>query len=169
LGHRDDLARLTPALRRFASALIPREGSGPNDAAAEMVHRTLALALKTGRQPAADQLRIWLYTTLIHLNQARLQAISEAGGAPPASPAPRSQGVNQALLELPLSDREALLLVVIEGFTYAQSAEILGISRATLVCRIARARALLGQHLDAALPFGARRHLRQPNHLRLVK
>jgi RNA polymerase sigma-70 factor (ECF subfamily) len=170
LGHRDDLAKLTPALRRFAGALIPRDAARGGDpgggSAHDLVVKTLTAALRTGRQASFEQLRMWLYSTLVHLNHARLQAESQAAGATPSS---RSQGVSQSLMELSTPDREALLLVVTEGFTYAQSAEILGISRATLVSRVARARAVLEQHLDAALPFGARRLLRHPSHLRLVK
>lgn len=168
MSHRDEIARLTPGLRRFAHALALREPCRTNEPADELVQKTIAAALRTGRHPTADALRIWLYGTFVNLFHARMREESRPMSGSPA-PAARSQGVTQSLLELAVEDREALLLVVLEGFTYGQCAEILGVSRAAVVCRIARARQVLGQHLGVALPFEARRQLRQPAHLRLVK
>jgi len=44
---------------------------------------------------------------------------------------------------LPLEQREALLLVVLEGASYAEAADILGIPAGTLMSRLGRARAAL--------------------------
>jgi predicted DNA-binding protein (UPF0251 family) len=57
-----------------------------------------------------------------------------------------SQGnFSAALLDLGLDEREALLLVALEGFDYGQAARILKISRSVLVGRLARARAALSE------------------------
>lgn len=167
MGHREDIARLIPALRRFAHALVLHDDARTGDVADDLVQRCVAAALRAGTQTSPDSLRLWLYATLVNLNHARLR--TDATFSRNAVPQPRSQGVTQSLLDVSVEDREALLLVVLEGFTYVQASEILGLTRATLLCRLARARIVLGQHLDAALPFEARRHLRQPTHLRLVK
>jgi RNA polymerase sigma-70 factor (ECF subfamily) len=167
VGHREDIARLIPALRRFAHALVLRDDARAGDVADELVHRVVVAALRAGPQPSPDSLRLWLYTTFINLNHVRLRTHAPASAAPAVQT--RSQGLTQSLLELSLEDREVLLLVALEGFSYGQAGEILGISRAALVCRVARARHVLGQHLDVALPFETRRHLRHPTHLRLVQ
>lgn len=73
----------------------------------------------------------------------------------------------EALLSLALEEREALLLVVLEGFSYAQAARILKISRAVLVARLAQARAALGE--IPAPEFASRPAKVLPSYLRLVK
>jgi RNA polymerase sigma-70 factor (ECF subfamily) len=52
-------------------------------------------------------------------------------------------GVVQALAGLPAEQREALLLVAIEGLSYRDAADILEIPIGTLTSRIARAREAL--------------------------
>ena len=89
--------------------------------------------------------------------------------AKPRPASGRSQGISHALDALPLEEREALLLVVLEGFNYAQAADVLSVPRAALAARIARARQLLSEHLDAALPIEARNRVRHPEYLRLIK
>ena len=66
-----------------------------------------------------------------------------AGKLPLSAASPRSTFAD-TLLALSLEEREALLLVALEGFTHAQAARILKISRTILVARLARARAALG-------------------------
>jgi RNA polymerase sigma-70 factor (ECF subfamily) len=51
--------------------------------------------------------------------------------------------VGRALAQLPDDQREALLLVVVEGQSYADAATILGIPAGTLMSRLGRARAAL--------------------------
>ena len=80
----------------------------------------------------------------------------------------RRHGVTHALDAMNLEDREAFLLVVLEGLTYTEACDVLAIPRTTLVTRLLRAR----QHLDAVLeaPANADHRPRRPNtHLRVVK
>jgi RNA polymerase sigma-70 factor (ECF subfamily) len=51
---------------------------------------------------------------------------------------------------LATEEREALLLVALEGFSYQEAAEIIGAPKATLIARLMRARAALAaaQGLD---------------------
>jgi RNA polymerase sigma-70 factor, ECF subfamily len=70
-------------------------------------------------------------------------------------------------LDLGLDEREALLLVALEGFDYGQAARILKISRSVLVGRLARARAALSETVpveSSGRPVKAR-----PTYLQLVK
>jgi RNA polymerase sigma-70 factor (ECF subfamily) len=49
----------------------------------------------------------------------------------------------RAIETLAAEQREALLLVVLEGMSYAEAAEVLGIPMGTLMSRLGRARAAL--------------------------
>jgi RNA polymerase sigma-70 factor (ECF subfamily) len=77
--------------------------------------------------------------------------------------------VREALAKIPLEDREALLLVVVEGFSYEQAASILGLSRLGVASRVARARRQLDGPLEATLSGEAPPRPRHPPSLRLVK
>jgi RNA polymerase sigma-70 factor (ECF subfamily) len=60
--------------------------------------------------------------------------------------------VEVALATLPGLYREALLLVAMEGLTPSEAAEICGVTAEAMRQRLARARALLGKHLEATGP-----------------
>ena len=63
---------------------------------------------------------------------------------PPAQPGRLALAeVDRALTKLPDDQREALLLVVVEGQSYAEAATILDIPIGTLMSRLGRARAAL--------------------------
>ena len=55
--------------------------------------------------------------------------------------------VGRALDELSLEQRTALLLVAVEGLTYAETAVVLGVPVGTVMSRVARARRSLGRKL----------------------
>lgn len=79
----------------------------------------------------------------------------------PDSHAERQQTVNRvraAVAALPLGQRQAVTLVDLEDFSYAEVAEILTIPIGTVMSRLCRARASLKQILEEA-PM-AQRHLR---------
>ena len=67
---------------------------------------------------------------------------------------------------LALEEREALMLVVLEGLSYSQSAAILGLPRPTLIARLARARAKMTTRMHRASPH---RTGESRTHLRLIK
>jgi RNA polymerase sigma-70 factor (ECF subfamily) len=100
---------------------------------------------------------------MVHIEKENFSAGGPraAGTLPvPASP------FAAALLALPLEEREALLLVVLEGFSFAHAARILKISRTVLVMRLARARAALS---EIASETPSRPAKPRPSYLRVVK
>jgi RNA polymerase sigma-70 factor (ECF subfamily) len=164
---RDDLNSCAPRLRRFARALITGHPA-PHKIADDLVRAMLPRALETGPscgRRGAD-LHLHLYALLIEGNRERVTAEglgikahmelenfyaggTRAGGTLPLSAASPGGKLADALMALSLEDREALLLVALEGFTHAQASRILRISRAVLLARLARARAALGDILPA--------------------
>ena len=66
----------------------------------------------------------------------------------PSIPAPQPGHIAlaemaRAIETLPLDQKEALLLIALEGVSYAEAAAILGIPQGTLMSRLGRARAAL--------------------------
>jgi RNA polymerase sigma-70 factor, ECF subfamily len=84
-----------------------------------------------------------------------------------ASALESNDGLCNAICALKLEEREALLLVSLEGFSYAQAARILKISRPILVARLSRARERLPKNLKDR--SSSRRAKWRPTHLRVVK
>ena len=162
---RTELERLAPELRRFARALVARDSGDPARDAEALTRDTLARAIRAERQGRARDPRVWLRATLMGLNRARLKA---RGASVPAA-ANAGPGVTDALGALPLDQREALLLVTLEGFSYAEAAEALCVPRIAIGARVARARITLETLLDGASPIDGRGKTRHPPHLRLVK
>lgn len=62
------------------------------------------------------------------------------------------QEINHAMANLPLPQREALVLVAVEEFTYAEAAEICGCEVGTVKSRVARAREILQKKIPEGLP-----------------
>ena len=170
----EDLNALTPRLRRYARALIA--GSPvPNETADDLIHATLMRAIGARHVGIASDLAIRLYATVTQLHREvamSRQTLAAVGAGRPTLvglPTERPQGERQtklssALLRLPLEDREAILLVGLEGFTHAEAARILRVSRSVLIDRLTQARTALDAHLTA-------RPVSKPataTHLRLV-
>jgi RNA polymerase sigma factor (sigma-70 family) len=60
------------------------------------------------------------------------------------------QGVSRALQDLPPDQREVIALVVLEGLSYRDAADILEIPMGTLTSRLTRGRQALTQRLETA-------------------
>lgn len=156
-----DVEGYVPSLRRYARGLIGPETADPSGCAEDMVREVVERARGRGQLGAFRDPQLWLYATLTVRNRAR-----SATGSPAPKPArPRAPGPTDGLGRLALEDREALLLVVIEGFNYAQAASILGLSRPGVANRVARARVQISGGAQAQ-PTPKPRH---PPYLRLVK
>jgi RNA polymerase sigma-70 factor, ECF subfamily len=176
---RDEVSVLALRLRRYARALT-QASPAPSDIADELVYATLLHMHDNGSLDRTSDATLTAFTLLTQLNRDRLRerrwravgatrgaAVSMDRGQGKPDPAKgRSKGLLEGLADLKLEEREALLLVVLEQFSYAQASHILHVSSTGLMSRLARARASLDGLLEAPLDATGRR---RGSHLRLVK
>ena len=145
-----------PALRRYARALT-RDA----DIADDLVQDTLVRALRSEHLFQGDEIRSWLYTILTNLNRNRLRSLArrpvlspiEDNDAPDlAGPEAGGRDIERALAMLVEEQRTALLLVVLEGLSYREVAEVQGVPIGTVMSRLARARVQIKTYLDGERP-----------------
>ncbi|MBC3409838.1 MULTISPECIES: sigma-70 family RNA polymerase sigma factor [Pseudomonas] len=144
---------LLQRLRRFALWLCRDPGS-----ADDLVQATVERALSRWRQQhSEDGLRPWLFTILYRLyldgkRRERLHArwLSLFGRSQAEEPIGDNvesivlaQVDLQAFARLSTEQRALLLLVSVEGLSYKEAAETLGIPIGTVMSRLSRARAAL--------------------------
>jgi RNA polymerase sigma-70 factor (ECF subfamily) len=143
-----------PALRRYARAL-----TGERHAADELVQDSLERAWSRFHlwRPGTD-VRAWLFTIMHNLYANAVRKAKRAPTYAPLVEADRMSAIEsnaeagievssliQALASLPDSQREVLLLVSLEGLTYEQVSQVLGIPIGTVMSRLSRAREHLRQ------------------------
>jgi RNA polymerase sigma-70 factor, ECF subfamily len=145
-----------PALRRYARAL-----TRDVETADDLVQDTLVRALRSEHLFHGGDVRSWLYTILTNLNRNRLRSLARRpvmtviadDDAPDMSgPEAGSRDIERALASLVEDQRAALLLVVLEGLTYREVAEVQGVPVGTVMSRLARARAQIRAFLDGERP-----------------
>jgi len=138
-----------PPLRRYARALL-RDASRADDLIQDTLLR--ALAKQHLWQPGTN-LRAWLFTLMhnLHVNLVR-QSLREgamvdvedvsadlvATTDPTASRQLRE--IEEAIAQLPIEQRQVLLLIGLEGIRYDEAAVILGVPVGTVRSRLSRAR-----------------------------
>ncbi len=148
---KNELLGVIPHLRAFARSL-----TGRSDLADDLVQETLLKAWAARERYApGTRMKSWTfvilrnsYLTLLRRNRFRGEWDEEAMGhlltAPPAQDqSMHLSDVQRGLLELPESQREALILVGAGGFSYEEAAEICGCAVGTVKSRVARARVAL--------------------------
>lgn len=157
-----ELAALVPRLRRFARSLT----HDPADAD-DLVQLSLERALNARAQwQSGTRLDSWMYRimkngwideTRARSRRARTFAPPEAGehvgaDARPAVEARIDVGnVARAMERLPDEQRLAVALVLVEGLSYKEAAEVLDVPMGTLTSRLVRGRqALMAQLGEAA-------------------
>ncbi len=156
-------------LRRYALVLT-RDGDRAEDLVQEALMRALAGAA-TWRSGLA--LRPWLLSIVhnTHVSRRRRALVEHAGAkelaaaAVPAAPPSQYGRVElgqtmRALLGLPEDQREVIVLVAIDGLSYKEAAEILGLPMGTLMSRLARAREALRRAVAGGGESGERPALR---------
>ncbi len=145
-----------PALRRYARALT-RDA----DIADDLVQDTLVRALRSEHLFEGEEIRSWLYTILTNLNRNRLRSLArrpvlspiEDNDAPDlAGPEAGARDIERALALLVEEQRAALLMVVLEGMSYREVAEVQGVPIGTVMSRLARARAQIKTYLEGGRP-----------------
>ncbi len=165
-----DLIEHLPRLRRYARALTS-DRFAADDLVQDTVERALS-RFSLFRQ--GSKLDAWLMTLMhnIFVNQLRAQA-----ARPPSDPldeqfvepaVPGTQGdalalrdLASALAQLPPEQREVLLLVTLEEFSYEDAARALGIPVGTVMSRLSRGRERLRALLSGEAPAAA--------HLKVIK
>jgi RNA polymerase sigma-70 factor (ECF subfamily) len=155
-GFRQGIQATIPALRRYARALT-RDA----EAADDLVQDTLLRALRSEHLFHGGDIRAWMYTILTNLNRNRLRSLSRRPTLTPiedhdvaAAPGSEAGGrdIERALALLVDEQRTALLLVVLEGLTYREVAEVQGVPIGTVMSRLARARVQIKTYLDGERP-----------------
>ena len=158
--HANQVVAHIPRLRRYALALL-RDPQRAED----LLQETLARAL--GRMHfwrVGSDLRAWLFSIMHNQfandcrSAARRPQMVDWDGiqgtvGEPASAAGADSGVGiddieVALLQLPTEQRAVLLLVSLEGLSYAETARALGVKPGTVMSRLYRARERLRELLD---------------------
>lgn len=157
-GFLDEIEGCVPGLRRYARALT-RNADRADDLVQDCIERALR---KRGLFRPTGPLQAWLYRMLLNLYRNGLRQTKRRGDhvpidtllIEPAIPAPQPGRIalaemSRAIDQLPDDQREALLLVVLEGMSYEEAAAILEIPAGTLMSRLSRARAALRQLTDS--------------------
>lgn len=153
------IAREVPHLRRFAIAL-----SGDESHADDLVQDTVERAItKRHLWTRRGSLRSWLFRILYrqHVDGKRSVWTRIANRSVAESDVTLSQSADQeqrmacrdigeALDRLPADQRAAVLLVALEGLSYDEAANALGVPIGTLRSRLSRARHRLGAVRDGA-------------------
>jgi RNA polymerase sigma-70 factor (ECF subfamily) len=152
IAFRPSVEAMIPALRRYARALT-RDA----DVADDLVQDTLVRALRSEKLFHGGDIRSWLYTILTNLNRNRRRSLARRPSISPLNDddEPGANGteaegrdIERALAGLVQEQRAALLLVMLEGLTYREVAEIQGVPIGTVMSRLARARAHIKASID---------------------
>ncbi|WP_114226937.1 MULTISPECIES: RNA polymerase sigma factor [Sphingomonas] len=148
------VAQLLPRLRRFAFALTRHPADG-DDLAAMAIER--ALRARTQWQPGT-RLDSWLFriTRNVWIDEIRSRQRKARQEAPPdaandvgVDPRPGLeaaldlQRVMAAMGRLPDEQREVVALILVEGFGYRETAELLDLPIGTVSSRLVRGRTAL--------------------------
>jgi RNA polymerase sigma-70 factor (ECF subfamily) len=155
------LVELLPRLRRFAKILRPADAD-----AQDLVQQTVerALACRTGFR-SGTRLDSWTFTLMRRIaidegrktqRWGRVLTSDDEGAARTPDPAEADEALRadglaarRALHALPDDQRHAVALVLIEGLSYAEAAQVLGVPAGTLTSRLVRGRQSLIKTLAA--------------------
>ena len=157
-SRREVRAGLEPSLARlWRYALVL---SRARDAADDLVQATCLRAIERADQfVPGTRVDRWLFAILrsIWLNEIRSQRIRQGDGFVDAADALTTDGereiemnitasaVLRAIDRLPEAQRETVLLVYGEGYSYAETAAMLGVPIGTIMSRLAAGRAALAK------------------------
>jgi RNA polymerase sigma-70 factor, ECF subfamily len=168
---RQQLLAAVPRLRRYARSLTFDSASGD-----DLVQTALERALSHWHQ--FDQRRdmlVWLLSIahnafldqrrrdsrMHYIDPSQADAQQDSHRADPGADVGLRIDLMRALARLPLEQREPLLLVSVEQFSYAECAEALGIPLGTVMSRVSRGRVALRALLDGQARPEALRTLRR--------
>lgn len=164
---KSELVSLLPRLRRFARSLT-RDPEMADDLVQEACERALG---RLGQVQEGTRFDSWLYrivhtrwidrmrkgkTQSAHLAVVSNKIGSEAVGADSVIQFDRALDIKRALKTLPEEHLAAIMLVCVEGYSYAEAAEIVGVPTGTIASRVARARTVLSRYLFHKQQHGRR-------------
>lgn len=157
---RRELIALLPRLRRFARALTRNA-----DEADDLVQTAVERALKNLHGwTAGTRLDSWMFRIMKNcwIDEVRSKAVRtrvfapeeaavNVGGAGPEDMELylEAQAARAAMDELPEEQRLAVALVLVEGFSYREAADLLEVPIGTLTSRLARGRAAIEARMNA--------------------
>jgi RNA polymerase sigma-70 factor (ECF subfamily) len=156
-----ELLSLLPRLRRFARSLT-RDSSEADDLCQVAIER--ALKQRAQHRPGA-RLDSWMFTIMrncwldevrsrrrwaTHFTSSDDVDHDTSAAAATTSDVLTDMSLQQAMVALPLEQREAVALVWVEGLSYREASDVLDIPVGTLTSRLARARQRLITTLEAA-------------------
>jgi RNA polymerase sigma-70 factor (ECF subfamily) len=144
-----------PRLRRYARALAGDDGEA-DDLIQDALERALA---RLSQWREGESPRKWLFSILHNLHVDRLRrkqrrpphvGLDSIGvdQSEPAADTASGRDLGRALQLLSVEQREVLLLVGLEGLSYAETAEVLDIPVGTVMSRLARGRERLRALMD---------------------
>lgn len=144
----DEMVKEIPRLRRFARYLTK-----DNNRADDLVQDCLVRAIDNiDKWQPGTNLRAWMFVILKNIFRNDLRTLTRERPSDNIEESevlaiPAAQDTRMAFLELKKNfmslsteHREILLLVAIEGFTYEEAADILGVPIGTIRSRLSRAR-----------------------------
>ena len=161
MAFEQELLAILPRLRRFARGLTQNVTD-----ADDLCQAAIERALKSREQwQAGTRLDSWMYkiTRNIWIDNRRsaarrgyhaeiddgvMQIADDSYARMEASMA--LNDVDKAMAQLPDEQREAVMLVLVEGYAYKEAAEILGVPAGTLTSRLVRGREALVRALGEA-------------------
>lgn len=157
-GFVDQLECMVPHMRAFARSLCRNE-----DLADDLVQDACLRAWAArDRFIAGTPMKPWLFTIIrnLHIQHWRRAWRSKSldtSDAEKILTVPASQEwtcdfatMEKALVHLPEAQRDALLYVLVAGFSYEEAGSILGCSEGTVKSRVSRGRTALAGMLDSA-------------------
>jgi RNA polymerase sigma factor (sigma-70 family) len=146
-----------PKLRRYARALV-RDASAADDLVQDALTRALS---KVHLWQEGTDLRAWLFTILHnqYVNHVRRGVreglsvgLSETEMRLTAGPTQQSRlqlrDLDRALARLPEEQRQVILLAGLEGLSYEEMADIVGVPVGTIRSRLSRGRDALRTMMD---------------------
>ena len=152
-----EIEQCIPSLRRYARALM-RDRERADDLVQDCLER--AISRRRLYRPNGS-LRAWLFTIMHNLYANDVRRRSTQPGLIPVDdvdqvlsrPAEQTdrlvmRDVSAALDTLSEDQRQVLLLVALEGLSYAEVATVQGVPIGTVMSRLSRARERLGVLLD---------------------
>jgi len=148
-----------PMLKRYAHSLS-HDFAQADDLVQECLTRAIT---KIDTWQPGTNLQAWLIVILRNIfyndrrrdKRERLSLSALTLATPPQVSAPQDsrmvlRAAEEAFSALPRDQRETLRLVTIEGMTYEQTADLLGVNIGTVKSRLSRARARLSELMDGS-------------------